>query len=115
MKAALFLFLLAVAPAAAQTNPLSKVIQLMDDLFAKVVKEGEAEDLAFREYTNWCDDAASNKRFEIKTGESKKDELEASIGKLTSDIGTADTEIEKLAASIATSTKDLNDATVIRE
>jgi len=96
-------------------NPLGKVLELLESLYAKVASEGDVEQKAFVEYTSWCDDAASNKRNEIKTGESKKAELEASIGKLTSDISVSGGKIEELVASIATSTKDLTDATVIRE
>jgi chromosome segregation ATPase len=108
----------AAAPVAAQdasANPLAKVIQLMDDLTAKVVKEGETADLAYREYKNWCDDAASNKRFEIKTLTASKGKLDANIGKLTSDIAVCDDNIDKLVKSIATATKELKDATEIRE
>jgi hypothetical protein len=119
LSCAVFLLALVAAPAAAQSgadaNPLNKVIQLLTELRGKVVKEGEEEDLAYRKYTDWCDDAASNKRFEIKTAESKKQDLEAEIGKETAAIAESDSTIEKLVADIATQTKDLNDATVIRE
>merc|ERR1719296_312100 len=122
MKAAVFGMLLAFAAAeepaaasAANANPLAKVIQLMDDLFAKIVKQGEEADLAYREYKNWCDDAASDKRFEIKTLTAQKGKLDASIGKLTSDISECDSNIDALVKSIATATKELKDATEIRE
>jgi septal ring factor EnvC (AmiA/AmiB activator) len=113
---ALALLAVGALPAAADSqNPLGKVIELMDSLYAKVVAQGEAEDKAYREYTDWCDDAANNKRNDIKTNEAKKEDLEASIGKLESDISTSESKIEELAASIATQTKDLDDATLIRE
>jgi hypothetical protein len=41
----------AVAVAA---NPLGKVLELIDELRAKVVKDGEAEAKAFKEYFEWC-------------------------------------------------------------
>jgi len=119
MKACLAALLaLCAAPARAASdgqNPLGKVLELLDSLYAKVAAEGDAEGKAFVEYTNWCDDAASNKRNEITTGESKKADLEASIGKLTSDVAVSGGKIEELVASIATQTKDLGDATAIRE
>jgi len=101
--------------AADSQNPLGKVVELLDSLYAKVASEGDAEQKAFVEYTNWCDDAASNKRNEITTGERKQGDLEASIGKLTSDIAVSEGKIEELVASIATQTKDLTDATAIRK
>jgi len=118
LTAAVVALLVGAAPAQAaidSQNPLGKVLELLDSLYAKVASEGDAEQKAFVEYTNWCDDAASNKRNEIKTGEAKKGDLEASIGKLTSDIAVSEGKIEKLVASIATQTKDLTDATVIRK
>jgi len=96
------------------TNPLGKVIELLDSLQAKITKEGESADSAYREYVEWCDDAASDKRNEIKTLTASKGKLEASIGKLTSDIMACDTNIDKLVKQIATATKDLEDATAIR-
>jgi len=115
LMALLALGALPARAAADGQNPLGKVLELLDSLYAKVASEGDAEQKAFVEYTSWCDDAASTKRNEITTGESKKGDLEASIGKLASDIATSDSTIEKLAASIATQTKDLADATAIRE
>jgi len=118
VTAAVALLLVGAAPAQAAAdgqNPLGKVLELLDSLYAKVASAGDAEQKAFVEYTNWCDDAASNKRNEIKTGESKKGDLEASIGKLSSDIAVSEGKIEELVASIATQTKDLTDATVIRK
>merc|ERR1719261_968738 len=81
----------------AATNPLSKVIDLLSELEAKVIKEGEAEQKAYEEYVEWCDDAASNTQFEIKTATDKKAKLEALIEKSTSDAETATSNIEALA------------------
>jgi len=118
MTAAMALLLVGALPAQAASdgqNPLGKVVELLDSLYAKVASEGEAEQKAFVEYTNWCDDAASNKRNEITTGERKQGDLEASIGKLTSDVAVSEGKIEELVASIATQTKDMTDATAIRK
>jgi len=56
-----------------QTNPMSKVWDVMEELTAKIFKEGEVEERAFQEYFAWCDDMAKNSGFEIKTAESKKE------------------------------------------
>jgi len=108
-----------LAPAAARevagTNPIDKVIDLMTALEAKIVKEGEAEAKAFKEYFEWCDDTSKNTAFEIKTAAKKKAELEATIEKCDADISASTSKIEDLAASIASDQSDLKDATVIRE
>ncbi|CAK0847002.1 unnamed protein product, partial [Prorocentrum cordatum] len=100
---------------AASSNPLGKVIELMDSLTAKITAEGEAEAKAYIEFTSWCDDAARNKKFEIKTATTQKGKLEAAIAKHASDISGSDAKIEELGASIAKDSADLKDATVIRE
>merc|ERR1719267_67280 len=117
MSRMFMLFLLASAPVATATdsNPLSKVIQLMDELTAKITAEGEAEAKAFKEYFEWCDDAAANKHYEIKTGTKKKEDLEATIGKATADIDASAAKIEDLSAAISTDEKELKEATAVRE
>jgi len=122
MKTAMLLLVLSacsgvVAASALQadTNPLSKVYDLMDELVAKINKEGEAEAKAYKEYFDWCDDMAKNAGFEIKTAESKKEKLEAQIGELTSSITVAISKIEELAAAIAADDAELKNATTIRK
>ena len=95
-------------------NPLAKVLELMDSLAAKITAEGVAEEKAYKEYTAWCDDAATNKGFEIKTLTSSKAKLEATIGKETGEIDTSVSKIEELASGISTSESELKQATGIR-
>jgi len=99
----------------ASVSPLDKVFQLMDELTAKIVKEGEAEQKAYEEYVEWCDDTSKNEIFEIKTMKAKQEDLEAEIEKLGADILGATDAIEKLSASIATDESQLKDATLIRD
>merc|ERR1719163_2191421 len=88
------LLVLTLTAQGAETNPLGKVIELMDSLKAKIVKEGEAEAKAYKDFVEWCDDAAANKGFEIKTATSKKAKLEAAIGKAASDAEASAAKIE---------------------
>jgi len=96
-------------------NPLSKVIDLLTSLEAKIVKDGEEEAKAYKEYKEWCDDAAKNTAFEIETAKTNKAKLEATIGKCSSDIEALTSKIEGLAASINSDEGDLKKATLIRE
>merc|ERR1719197_149881 len=98
-----------------QSSPLSKVLDLMAELTAKITKEGEAEAKAYTEYFAWCDDMAKNAGFEIKTAESKKEKLEAQIAELTSSITVGVAKIEELVASIAKDDAELKEATAIRK
>jgi hypothetical protein len=117
MSRAFLLVLLAcpLAASAEQINPLGKVIQLMDELTAKVTAEGEAEAKAFKEYFEWCDNAAANLQNEIKVGGKKKESLEASISKGSATIDACSSKIEDLSGSISNDETELKEATVVRE
>merc|ERR1719465_118499 len=112
-----FLLVLAATPSmvSADTDPLGKVYELMDSLAAKITKEGEEEAKAFHDYVEWCDDAAANLRNEIKTGEAKKEELDATIAKCQADIAACDAKIEELSKSIAEDEEELKKATEVRD
>jgi len=100
---------------AADTNPMAKVIELMDDCAAKVTADGVSEAKAYKDYFDWCDDTAKNAQFDIKTHTSEKEDLEASIGEETANIQASTTKIEELSAAIASDTAELKEATGIRE
>jgi predicted nucleic acid-binding Zn-ribbon protein len=87
----------------------------MDSLTAKITAEGEAEAKAFKEYFAWCDDAAANLHYEIKTGSKEQEDLEASIGKATADIDASTSKIEDLSSSISADEKELKEATAVRK
>merc|ERR1719321_1384313 len=111
----LILLVLIAGVATEQANPLQKVIELISELEAKILKEGEAEEKAYKEFFEWCDDAARTKKFELKTASAEKEKLEATIAKAVSDSDDATESIEELAASIATNEADLKAATEIRD
>jgi len=110
----IFFVLCLVGARAVSVDPLGKVYELMDSLTAKITAEGEAEAKAFKDYVEWCDNAAANLRFEIKTGESKQEELGATISKCKADISACDAKIEDLSASISADEKELQQATEVR-
>merc|ERR1719296_220571 len=115
MKLAAPLLCACTLASAEQSNPMSKVLQLLDELNAKITKDGEAENKAYNEYVEWCDDTAKNTGFAIKTAESAKAELEAKIDELSGNIQAAGAQIEDLAGAIAKGEKELEEATTIRK
>jgi len=119
MKAVALLLILAAAPAVTaeelQSNPLGKVLELMSSLEAKIVKEGEEEAKAFKEFFQWCDSAAQNLNNDITTGKKSQEKLTAKIGEETSAIQVGTSKIEELSATIATNEAELKDATGIRD
>lgn len=112
--AAMMVVLPAAIASQSDTNPLSKTIELLDSLSAKITAEGKKEEAAYKEYVEWCDDASSNLKYEIKTGGAKKEELKATITKAAADITAGDDKIEDLVGSIAADEKELKEASAVR-
>jgi len=116
MNSLVLLVLLAAAPATAtESNPLGKVMELMDSLTAKITAEGVAEATAFKDYFAWCDDAAANLHNEIANGGKKQENLEATISKSSADIEASTAKIEDLSGAISADEKELKEATAVRE
>merc|ERR1719305_1111149 len=106
----------AVAPASAvDANPIEKILQMIGDLQAKVIAEGETAQKEYDEYAEWCEDRSTKLGFEIKTGKADKEELEATIEEETSTIAALETKVEELSNDIQTAESDLDAATKIRE
>jgi len=99
----------------AEVNPLSKVFQLIGDLRAKVVADGETEDKAFQEYARWCRLTSQDTRNEIDTSTAQENKLTAKVTELTSDIEVADTQVGDLSAAVSKAEAELNSATAIRK
>merc|ERR1719236_300479 len=104
-----------VAQAQAMANPIEKVIEMLSELQQKIIKEGEAAQKLYDEFSEWCEEESKNLQFEIKTAKAEAEELTATIDKATSDIKALDEKIEELAAAISTDEADLKAATEIRE
>jgi len=114
--AASLLFLSLMGPGATvEVNPVSKVLDLLGSLEAKITAEGEAEAKAYKEFAEWCDDSKMEAGFAIKTATKEIAEENAAIAKATSDGSAADEEIESLVGSIATGESELKDATTVRD
>merc|ERR1719379_631375 len=112
----LCVFALLSAPVVADmANPISKVIELLSALEAKIMKDGENEEKAYKEFFEWCDNAARDNGFVLKTETAKKEKLESTIGKAKSDIEDAEELIASLSATISEDEADLKAATAIRE
>merc|ERR1719375_2688306 len=88
---------------------------MMSELQQKIIKEGEAAQKVFDEFTEWCEEESKNLQFEIKTGKSQAEDLQSTIEKAVSDIKAGEEKVEELAAKIATAEADLKAATEIRD
>jgi predicted nucleic acid-binding Zn-ribbon protein len=100
---------------ATAVSPLQKTIQMLSDLEAKIIKEGEQVQKEYEEYAEFCEDRSRDLGFEIKTGTSQVAELKATIAKEESTAQELDSKIEGLVGDIASDEADLKAATEIRE
>lgn len=112
--AVLAVCLRAAAAADESSSPVSKVLTMLSDLEAKIIKEGTEATKVFQDFSEWCEDRAKNVAYEIKTGKTQIEDLKASIDKASSDITALSTKIEELSGSISSDEADLKAATKIR-
>jgi len=106
---------LATGVAADQANPIEKIVQMMGDLQAKIIGEGEESQKVYEEFAEWCEDSSKDLGFEIKTAKAEVADLKAVIAKETARSEALDTKISELASDIATDEADLKAATEIRD
>jgi len=104
----------AATASADEGSPIGKVIEMIADLQAKVIAEGEEVQKTYEEFSEWCEERSKEVSFEIKTGKSEVESLKASIEKDGANIQTQTSAIEEHAGEIATDDADLKAATAIR-
>jgi chromosome segregation ATPase len=102
------------AAQAAQANPISKILDLLSGLRSKVVSDGEAEQKSYEEFSKWCKDESTEKKFEIEDGRNQVDSLTATIEKAAATISELDSKIAKLTKAVSQNEKDLDSATEVR-
>jgi len=95
-------------------SPIAKVVSMISELQAKVIKEGDAAQNEFAEFSEWCEDRSRNLGFEIKTGKSQVEDLTAAIAEEVAMSTSLTAKIEELGSSLATDEADLKAATAIR-
>merc|ERR1719316_919844 len=74
-------------------SPIQKVIQLLGDMQAKRIKEGEEEQGNFEQFSRWCERTAIEKQNTIA-------DFKEQITSLTATLDTANSNLEELSATI---------------
>jgi len=113
------LSLAAALPAAqgarAGANPIGKVLELIGNLQAKVIQEGEEAQKLYDEFAEWCEDRSKDLGFEVKTAQADSEALTAAINEEEALSASLNTKIGETAGSISEDEADLKAATAIRE
>jgi chromosome segregation ATPase len=99
---------------ATQVTPIEKVLQMLSDLEAKILKEGTDAQKIYDEFSEFCEDRSRNVGFEIKTGKAEVKDLEATIAHETATADSLTAKIEEFASAISVDEADLKAATEIR-
>jgi chromosome segregation ATPase len=115
MKLGLLLFTASVAGSAVTASPVGKVIQLIDELKTKVQKNLDVESKSMAEYTQFCDDEASEKGYAIKTATRAIEGYSAVIEDTTGQIQQLSSVIEESASAQAAKEDELASATDVRK
>lgn len=115
MKMFLVLALLVAPVVADEVSPIEQVLNMITDLQAKVIKEGEESHKIFAEFSEWCEDQNRELGFSIKTAEQETEDLKATIEKQDAIIGEENVKLEDLGAELAKDESDLKAATTIRK
>merc|ERR1719215_871915 len=96
-------------------TPISKVIQLMEDMKAKGIKEKKDEEVRFSAFTQWCDDQQRIKTDEINAATDKIEMLDAKIEKAAAKIKSLTERIEELDEDVGRWKKDTKSSTEVRD
>lgn len=111
------LFLLAILGSAsgAVLNPVTQVAGLIDDLIAKVEKDGAVEDETYQKFMIWCTNGKSDAEFQVKSFIKEIEKQKACISEATATVSVSQTSITQLGDDIAHGEADLQAITGIHE
>merc|ERR1719158_1950474 len=91
------LVLLAGFAHASSVDPIEKVLQMIGDLQAKIIGEGNDAQKVYDEFSEFCEDRSKELGFEIKTGKQGVKDLTAAIEKEAATAQALTAKIEELS------------------
>jgi hypothetical protein len=97
-----------------KVSPVQKVVQLLDELKAKVEADLVAEEVMMEEYTKYCDSEANTKDDAIRSAARTLKELGSTIENAEGQISVLSAEVEKLTSKISDSEEELSEETDMR-
>lgn len=111
------LAIVAVAQDASEAKmaAVNKVVTMLSDLHAQVMKEGEDEAAAYNKFGCFCKDTTAEKNEAITKGTDEQTEKTTNIGTLNEKRDGLDTQIEELEAAIEEANEEMKKATSERK
>jgi len=96
-------------------TPTQKVIQLLNDMHEKGVKEKQDEEVRFTTFTQWCNDTAEAREKAVKKGTTRMEQLSNAIQKANADATQLGNKIAQLHENIGKWEAEKKAANQIRE
>jgi hypothetical protein len=96
-------------------SPVQKVIELLDEMKAKIQKDLAAEGQSMEEFLSFCDGETKEKMFAIKTSDGMIGDLSAVIQESKAIIAAKEDSVSELGSTISAKEKELSEATAVRE
>jgi chromosome segregation ATPase len=100
---------------AAGVGPVAKVIQLLDELSAKVTADGEAELAEFTEFSQWCAVERRDKEHSIADSKRSIKELSATAESSRAAVDQLQTKVGEVSTAISANEEELAKAKQLRE
>lgn len=102
---------------AAQTEvtPIQKVVELLDGMVAKGMKEKHEEETAFAKFHEWCDNTRATTTKSIEEGKAQIEQLSADIAMAEADAEELAQDIQQLEDAIAKAESERKEAKAVRE
>jgi len=113
--AALFLFAISTHAAVHQENPVTKVVELIQELKAKIEADGKAEQKVYDKFACWCEKTTARKAGAIEEAKTSIEELSEKVLNLKGKTATLKAEIAQLEKDISGNIEGTKEATTIRE
>jgi hypothetical protein len=97
----MFFLMVALIAQSAELGPIQKVIQLVDELQAKVIAEGDSSQVAYEEFVDWCGKQALETKHAIEDATESRETLTATIETAEANIEQLNAEISDLTGTIS--------------
>jgi len=100
---------------AAKPNPVTKVVELLENLKKGIESDGEKEQKAYDKYACFCEDTTAEKAAAIDKGKEQIEESQAAIIRLGGSVAEHEVNLKQLEKEIAANEEGRKEATAIRE
>mmetsp|Transcript_48872 Transcript_48872/g.106241 ORF Transcript_48872/g.106241 Transcript_48872/m.106241 type:complete len:717 (+) Transcript_48872:68-2218(+) len=116
MQPVIAILLLISAPLAVRAeSPVGDVVQLLKELRGRIETDGQTEQASYDKYSCWCEATLGRKSNDISTAQVESTKLQALIVKLGAEISTHASEAEQLGKDIEENRDAQREATEVRE